>query len=628
MVASQAGSEHRRPRPGSVERPVNGRLYRGFAFLVPAALVVAAFAVSEPSPLPAPALPPVYDGPSAFGLADELARRFPNRTPGTLGARNAAAWVSSQFSQLGLQVETDSFSADVPGRGRLAFENVAAVSPGRSQQAIVVLAHRDNIGAGPGANDNASGTAALIELARAHAAPRLARTTGRLVLPLHTLVFLSSDGGAFGGVGAARFAETFGSAERIRTVIALTALTGSDRVQLHVAGDAPRSPPPSLLSTAAARIRESTGEGPSRPSAFEQLLDLGFPFSLYEQAAFVGRGTPALTLSASGERTPSPFEDVPEQLSPSRVDGLGRAVQALIGSLDQGFTFRDSPTSHLQVGSRVVPHWAVLLVAGTALVPFLVSVADLLARSRRRGVRLLAPARCYLRRLAFWFTAAVLFALLGGAGLWEDGEPRPLSPETEAAQDWPATELLLYGLLVFAAWLLTRRRLLRRGLVVPKEELGGYTIALVVLSAVGVVTFLWNPFALLFVLPSLHAWLWLPQLRDSPAVVRAVAVLVGFIGPLLLLGSLGLRFDLGFDAPWYLVQLAAVGYVPPAAIGLALVWAAAAAQLTVLAAGRYAPYPSRAERARAPSVLRLALAAAHGTIGGGAQSWRRMRARL
>ena len=619
------GSEQRRPRRGSVDRPVNGRLYRTFALLVPAALVVAAFAVTKPSTLPAPALPPVYDGDSAFSLANELARRFPNRSPGTPGARRATAWVSSQFTALGLEVAPDRFVADVPGRGRLSFENVSAVSQGRSRQAIVVMAHRDNIGAGPGANDNASGTATLIELARTHAAPRLAQTTGRLLLPLHTLVFLSTDGGAFGGLGAARFAERSRFANRIRAVIDLTALAGPDRAQIHVAGDTPRTPPPSLMATAAARVREYTGEEPVRPGPFEQLLDLAFPFSLYEQAPFVGRGTPALTLSTAGDRPPSPFEDVLEGINPTRLEGFGRATQALIGSLDQGLTFRESSSRHLRVGSRILPGWAMMLIAGAALVPFLVSVADLLACSRRRGVALLAPARSYLRRLAFWVAAAALFALLGGAGLWQDGEPRPLSPETEAARNWPAPELLLYGLLVLAAWLLARRRLLRRSLVTPKDELGGYVVALVVLAIAGTVTFFWNPFALLLVLPSLHAWLWLPQLRGRP-VVQTVAILAGFAGPLLLLGSFAFRFELGFDAPWYLVQLTAVGYVPLPAVGLALMWAAAAAQVTALATRRYAPYPSRSERARTPSVLRIAAAAAHGTING-TESWRRMRMR-
>jgi len=47
-----------------------------------------------------------------------------------------------------------------------------------------------------------TGTAALVELARNYA-----QSSGRLVRSEHTIVFLSTDGGAFGGLGAARFVE-------------------------------------------------------------------------------------------------------------------------------------------------------------------------------------------------------------------------------------------------------------------------------------------------------------------------------------------------------------------------------------------------------------------------------------
>src|SRR5438105_12524434 len=46
-----------------------------------------------------------------------------------------------------------------------------SVVVGKSPQSIVVMAHRDDSGVGPGANENASGTAALIELARLYGTP-------------------------------------------------------------------------------------------------------------------------------------------------------------------------------------------------------------------------------------------------------------------------------------------------------------------------------------------------------------------------------------------------------------------------------------------------------------------------
>jgi hypothetical protein len=105
-----------------------------------------------------------------------------------------------------------------------------------------------------------------------------------------------------------------------------------------------------------------------------------------------------------------------------------------------------------------------------------------------------------------------------------------------------------------------------------------------------------NAFALLLLLPSLHAWLWLPQSRAKPPWTRAAILVAGFAGPLLLLWSLGSRFGLGLHAPWYLLELTALGYVGTTAVVITLAWAAAAAQLVALVAGRYAPYPGPGER--------------------------------
>ena len=52
---------------------------------------------------------------------------------------------------------------------------------------------------------------------------------------------------------------------------------------------------------------------------------------------------------------------------------------------------------------------------------------------------------------------------------------------------------------------------------------------------------------------------------------------------------------------WYLAELAAVGYVHLPAVAITLAGGACAAQLAVVSAGRYAPYPPAGERpARGP----------------------------
>jgi hypothetical protein len=153
----------------------------------------------------------------------------------------------------------------------------------------------------------------------------------------------------------------------------------------------------------------------------------------------------------------------------------------------------------------------------------------------------------------------------------------------------------LLGALATVGWLVARPQLAPNREVTRPEELGGHLAAMLVLGVVGLVVAAQNPYALIFVLPSLHTWLWLPHVADQVAARLAVYA-VGFAGPLLLLSSFALRFDLGLDTPWYLLALVSVGYVPLPLALVFLAWGAAAAQVGALAVGRYAPYPPPEER--------------------------------
>jgi hypothetical protein len=105
-----------------------------------------------------------------------------------------------------------------------------------------------------------------------------------------------------------------------------------------------------------------------------------------------------------------------------------------------------------------------------------------------------------------------------------------------------------------------------------------------------------NPFALIFVLPSLHVWLWLPQVREAPRWAQVVVLAAGFSGAALLAWTFAGRYGLGWDAPWYIAWLYALGYAPLPSLAIGLGWVAGAAQLVAIVAGRYAPYPPAAER--------------------------------
>src|SRR3954454_16516480 len=111
MAALPPRSSRRRPRRGSLERPVSGRLYRGTWLLVGIPLLAAAFSVHKPGPLPTPqpALPASFDGPSAVGLVSDLSRTYPDRAPGSAGAAGAAQWFRDQLTPYGLHVEPERF---------------------------------------------------------------------------------------------------------------------------------------------------------------------------------------------------------------------------------------------------------------------------------------------------------------------------------------------------------------------------------------------------------------------------------------------------------------------------------------------------------------------------------------
>jgi hypothetical protein len=589
MAATRTPARRRRARRGSLERPVNARLYRGAFLFLSLPLLILAFSIVRPGPLPAPLLPPNFDGAATLDLAADLAKVAPDRSPESAGSLRGGQWFRDHMAPYALPVTTDTWKTNVPGIGTVTLRNLWAVAAGQSRDAIVVMAHRDDTGVGPGANDNATGTAALVELARNYA-----QSSGRLVRSAHSIVFLSTDGGSFGSLGATRFVEH--APFHVVATINLDAIGGSGTPRVVITGDTPRSPAATFVETAARRVLEQTGVAPRRARVIDQLIDLGFPFTLYEQGPFVAHGIPSLTLTTAGERPPDAFTDRTDRLTDTRLTGMGRAAQQMIGSLDQGLELAQGTTSFVWAGDRIVRGWAIELVLFTLLIPFLVGVVDLFAHCRRRGISLLPAVRSLRTRLGFWLFAGLAFYAFKVLGAWPSGAPRPPNPATTVAGDWPVLALLALGVVVLAGWFVARHRLVPRRPIGADEQLAGETASLLTLGIVSLLVLATNPFALLFVLPALHAWLWLPQVRSGKPPARAFVLLLGLTGPALILLSLGVRYGLGFDAPWYLLELVAIGYVQVPAVAITLGGAACAAQLVAVAAGRYAPYPEPGER--------------------------------
>ena len=599
-----------RPRRGSVERPDERAARAGNMASRRVALAARPPSASaRPQPLPPPTLPATFDSAIAEQLARELAREYPDRSPGSPGALGAADWVSDQFELYGFEPRVERFTAQIPGRGKVQLQNLVTVVRGASQRAIVITAHRDNTGEGGGANHNASGTGALIELARAFAS--VGGATLVQAQPTHTLVFVSTDGGDYGALGAAHFAESSPYRENALAVLSLDALAGAGRPRLLIAGDTARSPSASLVRTAAVRVLDQTGTEPLRDSGLRQLLDLGFPFTLGEQGPFVARGIPAVMLTTLSDDVPENAEQTAfdDTFNVQRLAELGRASQNLIGSLDAGLELAQGTTSYIYFGTRIVRGWAIELVLLTALLPFLIGTIDLFAHCRRRRIPLAPAARSLRGRLYFWGYAAALVFAASLLGVFPQGEARPLPPDPGLYKPSPAV-LGILGVLLLVGWLVSRERLIPRRPTRAEETLAGHTVALLALGLIALLVVATNPFSLVYLLPSLYAWLWLPQAQASGPLARAGLLVLGFAGPLILLLSFSTRLGLGFETPWYLLSLVSVGYVPWIVVALGFAWLAVAAQLTALAVGRYAPYSNGRNRRNRPRLRLLGGSAA------------------
>lgn len=103
-------------------------------------------------------------------LKNRLVHIVGERNPRTALKQLAAvgAYIEKEFAGFGLRVESDPFSY----RGR-SYRNIIARTQARRAPLVILGAHFDAVEGSPGADDNASGVAVLLEAARLLASMRL-----------------------------------------------------------------------------------------------------------------------------------------------------------------------------------------------------------------------------------------------------------------------------------------------------------------------------------------------------------------------------------------------------------------------------------------------------------------------
>ena len=128
-----------------------------------------------------PAAPSVLFNEEQTELAERL-RRHVNMLAGTIGERNfwhfagleaAAEYIEARLEASGLKVERQEYEV-----AQKRVRNLIVEIPGTdlAEEILLVGAHYDSASGSPGANDNASGVAALLELADHQGKKRFRRT--------------------------------------------------------------------------------------------------------------------------------------------------------------------------------------------------------------------------------------------------------------------------------------------------------------------------------------------------------------------------------------------------------------------------------------------------------------------
>jgi acetylornithine deacetylase/succinyl-diaminopimelate desuccinylase-like protein len=129
--------------------------------------------VASPSPAPSPSFEKAKDFSARKALEHVrfLAGEIGPRAAPSKAFRRAARYVRDQLEALGYRVRLDP----VETTGEQTW-NVRARWPGGEGRPVILGAHLDTVIGSPGANDNASGVAVLLEVARALAGTREALT--------------------------------------------------------------------------------------------------------------------------------------------------------------------------------------------------------------------------------------------------------------------------------------------------------------------------------------------------------------------------------------------------------------------------------------------------------------------
>jgi len=596
---------------------IEPRLYRAAFLPALLALIVAAFSLEDrPAPVPQTlAADVLFQGRTAAASATRLATAFPDRRPGSTGDRGAGMEVAHAFNADGFTTVLDRFQAD----DGTPLMNVIGRRAGASRHQIVIVAARD-AGTVPDGPSSAADTAAIMEIARV-----LQGTPSR-----KTITIASVDGSTLGELGTHRLLAKLPDRNRVEAVLVLS--------NLGAAG--PRVPPiqgwsngsqrvgVGLERTAAESESEELGRLPHSPVSAAQMIRIAFPIGLGAQGPLLESGLDAVRFSGSGELPPAKDKRGVDQISPDRLGSLGRSVLRTVFAIDQTPEPPErGPTTYVTVANKLLPGWAIGLLAMALILPALVASIDAFARARRRRERVGGFGRWVLGGVLAVVAGLVLAKLMELAGIVAAPPQSPVAPELRPVHGGDVAVMAVVAATVALGWWVARRMTLGRGerrldLAAPGA---GCAIALV-LSVLTFAIWFVNPYAALMLVPALHLWLIasIGRVPDRGAAAPAL-VLVGLLPLAAVVLYYMSRLSLNpVEGLWYVFLLVTGGTIGVAAALFACVFLGLFGSLvSILVARARRPPMAKPEEPARPAVFGPGGYAGPGALGGTESALRR-----
>lgn len=345
---------------------------------------------------------------SAYANLEHLAVTIGPRPMGSANEREALAWTVRRLQSFGADT---AYLMPIPYARNTNTNSGTAVGifSGRTDSIIVIGGHIDSdFHENPGANDDASGTATMIELARAWSSkPRR-----------YTLVFAAFGGEEAGLIGSHWFADHFEHMSRLALMLQID-MSGSDEELITFLETKDRQAPEWLVQDAYAFDRALGFNSLSYPTHFFSLnaaIPGGGAGSDHEP--FLQKNIPAIDFTAGVNTSPiHTINDRMAFISKKALTRSGYLVEALMKKYDaQGIPATRTGNYMLwQIAGGVffMPNWAVLAFNTLAV------LLGIMAFTRGRSQRLLLEKSARVRfsgwKIFFMMIIIAAFMQLGEA---------------------------------------------------------------------------------------------------------------------------------------------------------------------------------------------------------------------